>query len=201
MKKNRFIVPLVLVALLSCSKDDDGLANKIVIENEAIVLTNGYYFDIEDTTTSSSGRLLHGTHYAQTFILTDGSIETKGTNLICVDCTFKMTIEAYSAGADAFNSEDFNSEDRNILPLSSTAAGSYLFISAEFIDGSARYTSTQGGTVSIDVNEPTFTFKFDLPANDISDLARVDEELTVEISGRFKGEFQEMDASLLETEH
>ena len=76
-----------LLFLFSCGEDESTPQNEIVIDGESFELINGYYFDIEGTE-SESGRVLHGTHYAQAFILTDGTVTEELEELVCTNCTF-----------------------------------------------------------------------------------------------------------------
>ncbi|MCP4458770.1 MAG: hypothetical protein GY816_12215 [Cytophagales bacterium] len=178
----------------SCSENESTPSNDIIIDGESIPLVNGYYFDIESAT-SAAGRVQHGTHYSQAFFLTDGTVSESAGELVCNNCTFEVFIDANSAGKESFSSDNFNSEKDDGLPLSSTAAESYFFLTAEATDGSLHYASNAGGTISVDVNTPIFAFDFDFPALDETNSSEV------AISGRFKGEFEELDASLLGADH
>ena len=185
---------LIYVAVLFSCGEDESTPLEIVIDGKSHELVNGYYFDIEEAE-SIAGRVFHETHYAQSFILTDGILTEQLEELVCKGCTFQVIIEAFSAGAEAFTSDDFNTEDKKITQLSSTAAESYLFLTIEFTNRDESLVSVIKGTVSVDVNTPTFIFDFDFTGRNESSGSEV------EISGRFKDVFQEMSPNLLDGEH
>jgi hypothetical protein len=168
---------LVLALLvLSCSKDDEGIPNRLVIDGNVFNLAKGFIYNIGVFEDANNNR---GALY-QVFLTTSGINYTNddftGSGQAVYFLLFSKSTIELAAGTYSYNESflkgfllDGGAFDGNL----STGAGSEWGVT--------------GGTVTISKSGATWVFQFTLTAEDDSSNA-------IEITGSFSGSLEEIES-------